>query len=152
MKTNLKKLLTLALVSALVLTSNSTASSLPSKKPTMTFLYDYRGACDDQTFTEEEYNAGLQCQIFVRTYPAKPKRTIKLQWWNNDELGWVNETSKKTNKKGMATLVIDPICNGGVFCDSTFEYQIYSPKSGKYSAMWSDYTFDIEFLPLGSEY
>jgi hypothetical protein len=140
------------LVLGLVATNTSQASSLPIKKPVMTFLYDYRGACDDQTFTQEEYNAGMECQIFIRTYPAKPKRTMKLQWWNNDELGWVNETSKKTNKKGMVTLTIDPMCNGGVFCDGTFEYQIYSPKSGKYAAMWSDYTFDIEFLPLGSGY
>ncbi len=137
---------------SLVIASISPASSLPNKKPTMSFLYDYRGACDDQTFTQEEYNAGLACEIFIRTYPAKPKRTMKLQWWNQDVLGWETESSKKTNKKGMVTLKVNPICSDGNFCDGTYEYQIYSPKSGKYSAMWSDYSFDIEFLPLGSEY
>ena len=140
------------LVLGLVAANTTQAASLPIKKSVMTFLYDYRGACDDLIYTEEEYQAGQECQIFVRTYPAKPKRTLKLQWWNNDELGWVTESSKKTNKKGMATLVIDPICNDGAFCNGIYEYQIYSPKSGKYGAMWSDYSFEIEFLPLGSEF
>ena len=138
------------LVVGLTVTNISPAASVSSKKPVMTFLYDYRGACDDLLFTEEEYQAGLECQIFVRTYPSKPKRTVKLQWWDNDLLGWETEATKKTNKKGMATLKINPICEGGGFCNGVYEYQIYVPKSGKYAALWSDYSFEIEFLPLGS--
>ena len=152
MKVTSRRVLAIALTGAIIVFNASAASSVPSKKRTMSFVYDIRGACDDLEFTEEEYNAGEKCEVFIRTYPAKPKRTMKLQWWSQDVLGWETETSKKTNKKGRTTLTISPICSGGVFCDGTFEYQIYCPKSGKYRAMWSYETFDIDFVPLGSEY
>lgn len=121
----------------------------PTAKKYASFLYEFRGACDDLDYTEEEYQAGLKCYVFIRTYPAKPKRTMRLEWWNSDTLGWSLESKKKTNKKGMVELTVDPFC-GGSFCDGSFEFQIYSPKSGKWAAMWSDNTTDITFYPLGT--
>lgn len=136
--------------SVFILSTPSHAQQNPqTKKKYATFLYDFRGACDDLDFTEEEYQAGQSCYVFIRTYPAKPKRTMRLEWWNENNLGWSLESKKKTNKNGMVELTINPLCNG-LFCDGTWEFQIYSPKSGQWAAMSSDDTVSITFYPLGT--
>jgi hypothetical protein len=150
-KVKSKQAIALLLTGAMLAVSASPASALPSKKRTMSFKYEFLGACDDLEFTEEEYNAGQKCQISIWTYPKKPKRTMKLQWWSDNSGKWVTETSKKTNKKGRTKLTVSPICSDGTFCDGSFEFQIYSPKSGKYRPMWSYDTFDIYFTPIESE-
>lgn len=146
-----KRAIALLLTGAMIAVSASPASGLASKKRTMSFTYEFIGACDDEEFTEEEYNAGEKCQISIWTYPKKPKRTMKLQWWSDNRGEWVTETSKKTDKKGKTKLTISPICSDGSFCNGFYEFQIYSPKSGKYGAMWSDETFEIYFASLESE-
>lgn len=151
MRSRLKIISTLCLALSLAIfgvPAQAQISELPTKKYA-SFLYEFRGACDDLVFTEEEYQAGQSCYVFIRTYPAKPKRTMKLQWWNEQTLGWSLESKKKTNKKGMVELKVDPLC-GGAFCNGTWEFQIYSPKSGKWGAMWSDDTTTIDFYPAGT--
>lgn len=119
----------------------------PAKHRYGSFLYDFRGACDDLVFEEAEYLAGESCYVFIRTYPAKPRRTMRLEYWDDDSLGWAVESSKRTDKRGRVTIEIDPLCSDGNFCSGTWEYQIHSPKKGRWVAMWSYDTIDIEFVP-----
>lgn len=103
----------------------------------------------------EEYE-DWNCLITVRIKPVKPARTVKLQWWDDNEGTWVTEYTGKTNSKGVATLEFDPYCEDSdtgdeYYCDGTWDYRVSVIKTGNYKAT-NSVTWSMNFYPYDSSY
>jgi len=103
---------------------------------------DYYDVNGEYAFFEEEAN--WTCYITVSVKGPKPIRAARLQFWNGHK--WFQESFTKTNSKGYANLNFDPTCNGGAYCDGTWQYRILlDPAPGQKSD--TSETFEVTFYP-----
>ncbi len=145
----------------LILVGSTAAEGATTTSSTQKVSYFISGDCLDyyDEYGEyamiEEYE-DWNCLITVRVKPIKPARTVRLQWWNENEGVWVTEFSGNTNSKGVAVLEFNPYCEDpdtGIdnYCDGTWDYRVSVPKSGNYKAT-NSITWSMSFYPYDSSY
>jgi len=89
---------------------------------------------------------GDRCYFKVTVKPAKPQRTVALQWYSDDDGRWLIEDEKKTNAKtGVATLFLDEYDVDGYFLDGEYEYRLGVARLGALPAKLSP-TFYVDFV------
>lgn len=102
---------------------------------------DYYDETGEYAFFEEEPD--WSCYIVVKVSPAKPVRTVRLQWWSGRK--WQQESYDKTDTKGVAYLDFDPYCEGN-YCDGEWKYRVYvDAVSGQKSN--TSRSFYVKFYP-----
>lgn len=126
-----------------VLVPNSVANAA-----TQRVSYSIAGDCVDYfdengeyAFFEEELD--WSCYIVVKVTPTKPIRTVRLQYWSGRK--WQQESSSKTNTKGVAYLNFDPYCDEG-YCDGEWKYRVYVDSASGQKSNTSN-TFYVTFYP-----
>jgi hypothetical protein len=110
--------------------------------------YSIAGDCVDYfeetgryAFFEEEDN--WSCYTVVRVTPGKPVRIARMQFWNGRK--WIQESSSRTNSKGVAILKFDPYCEDG-YCDGTWKYRIVVDSTSSQKSSTSK-SFFVTFYP-----
>jgi len=121
---NFKKLRVLAVAISAGLAINLIP---PAQAATQSVSYYMNGDCSDYYDEESEYaffesEPDWTCYISVEVKPAKPVRTVRLQFWSGKK--WVQETSAKTSSNGRGYLYFDPFCSDGYYCDGEFKYRV----------------------------
>lgn len=115
--------------------------------PNQTVEYSIAGGCLDSYETVGYYGIfeefGDDCFLVVEVFPPEPSRLAELQYF---ETTWVTESSVRTDSTGIAYLEVDPICEGGVWCDGVWEYRIFLDEESGLPADRS-LTFELDFLP-----
>lgn len=75
-----------------------------------------------RTFTQSRYGTQSRLpHLVAHAEPAQPRRTIVLEYWQRG--AWHVENSVKTNSQGVATIDINPYCDGS-WCDGTWKYRM----------------------------
>lgn len=102
----------------------------------------------DEIVMEEKYDPSCQARVVLT---GSTQRTLSLQWWNDEDMTWVEMTRKKT-VRGKATIAIDPRTCGATkdqYCDGTFEFRVFVLASTKprLGALKSR-AFDVMFISL----
>jgi hypothetical protein len=108
------------------------AEQASAKKVAQTIKWSVTGNCVD-LFEEyqENYivNEGESCLFSVTVKPAKPSRTVALQWFDSDAGKWVVYNQARTNKSGLARLNVnftDDECWG----EQSWEFRIGMARQG----------------------
>lgn len=134
---------------SLVLTPTIVSSKQVSGVSQQTVKWSVIGDCVDMY---DEYQSvytvaeGDSCFFRVTVRPAKPQRTVALQWYSSDEGRWVIEDEKKTNAKtGAANLYLDEYDSEGYFFDGEYEYRLGVARLGALPAKLSQ-TFYVNFV------
>lgn len=100
----------------------------------------------DEEQTTYVFVEGQNCYFRVQVTPAKPARTVAIQYFDDDSSRWITEDEKKTNKRGVALLYPSTTTDEGYFIDGTWEYRLGVARLGSARAELSE-TFWIEFVP-----
>ena len=66
--------------------------------------------------------------VDVTIRPKSVPRIASLQWWDDDD-GWIEE-DRAQSVGGVAVLQLNPICNGGNWCNGSIKYRIVIEPSG----------------------
>jgi hypothetical protein len=133
------------LTASLVLVAGSPADAAKQYVST----YSLRGDCADYYEMNDEYamfeeEEDWTCTLVVALKPAKPARTVLLQFYDKK---WKTEATVKTNSNGIAYLRFGTDC-GDSYCDATFTYRAYvNSVSGQAAIKLS--SFDMNFYPIG---
>lgn len=100
----------------------------------------------DENQSEYVVNEGDDCYFKAIVKPAKPIRTVALQWYSDDDGKWYKDSEVKTNKNGVAYLEIDMYDSDGYFYDGSYTYRMGMARLGGSPAKLSQ-TFTISFIP-----
>jgi hypothetical protein len=124
MKVALSKLKVLAAIIGAGLVINLAP---PAQAAAQSISYFMNGDCSDYYDEESEYaffesEPDWDCYISVTIKPAKPVRTIRLQYWTGKK--WAQENSAKTGSSGKGFLYFDPYCSDGSYCDGEYKYRV----------------------------
>lgn len=145
LKRLIASLSSVALTATLVLVAGSPAEAARQYVTT----YSLRGDCSDYYDMNEEYamfeeEPDWSCTLVVAVKPAKPNRTVALQYFDKK---WKTETSIKTNSNGIAYLNFGTLC-GDAYCDATFTYRASVLKAAGQAAINLS-SFEMNFYPIG---
>jgi hypothetical protein len=128
-----------------ILLGGGTASGASQQTVKWTVIGDCVDMYDEYQTTYTVYE-GDNCYFKVTVKPAKPQRTVALQWYSDDDGRWVTEDEKKTNiKTGVATLYLDEYDSDGYFFDGEYEYRLGVARLGSLPAKLSP-TFYVDFV------
>ena len=100
----------------------------------------------DENQSEYVVYEGDDCYFKATVKPAKPIRTVALQWYSDDDAKWYKDSEVKTNKNGVAYLEIDMYDSDGYFYDGSYTYRMGMARLGGSPAKLSR-TFTISFIP-----
>ena len=100
----------------------------------------------DENQSEYVVYEGDDCYFKATVKPAKPIRTVALQWYSDDDAKWYKDSEVKTNKNGVAYLEIDMYHSDGYFYDGSYTYRMGMARLGGSPAKLSR-TFTISFIP-----
>ena len=100
----------------------------------------------DENQSEYVDYEGDDCYFKATVKPAKPIRTVALQWYSDDDAKWYKDSEVKTNKNGVAYLEIDMYDSDGYFYDGSYTYRMGMARLGGSPAKLSR-TFTISFIP-----
>lgn len=109
--------------------------------------WDVLGDCADpfdDTQTEFIMYEGEDCYFAVTVVPAKPRRSVVLQWLSSRGR-WITESKSVTNSKGVAYLYPEPYDQDGYFLCEIYDYRIGLERLGSAKSLLSD-IFTIDFV------
>ena len=136
-------------VGSLILTPTLLSSTQVSGVSQQTVKWTVIGDCVDMYDDYQSVytvNEGDNCYFRVTVKPAKPQRTVALQWYSSDEGRWIIEDEEKTNvKTGAANLYLDEYDSDGYFFDGEYEYRLGVARLGAMPAKLSP-TFYVNFV------
>lgn len=70
-------------------------------------------SCETTALPEHGWPGWGPCSVKVKIGPARPQRTVVLEFWDQAVQGWVRNAAVKTNRYGYASLRVDgAVCNG----------------------------------------
>ena len=126
----------------------------PAQAAAQSISYFMNGDCSDYYDEEEEYaffesEPDWDCYISVTIKPAKPVRTIRLQYWTGKK--WAQENSAKTGSSGKGYLYFDPYCSDGSYCDGEYKYRVVVDAVSGQKVAFSK-NFYVSYYPDDSYY
>ena len=98
----------------------------------------------DEYQTDYVINEGEDCYFTVKVVPAKPLRTVALQYQSSSGR-WITEAEARTNAKGIAILRPETTDSDGYFLCDYYTYRLGVARLGNAKALLSS-TFEIEFV------
>ncbi len=128
-----------------LLVSSGHASGAVKQTVTWTVIGDCVDLYDEYQ-TEYVVYEGDDCYFKATVKPAKPFRTIALQWYSDDDGKWYKDSEIKTNRNGIAYLEIDMYDSDGYFYDGSYTYRLGMARLGGSAAKLSK-NFTITFIP-----
>lgn len=139
-----------ALLSMCVVVLGGLVTAPSAHASTQRVSYFMNGDCSDYHDETGEYaffevEPDWDCYLTVQVKPTKPVRTIKLQYWNGRK--WIQESSAKTNSKGVGRLDFNPICADDNYCDGTWKYRVLVDAAAG-QRFRTSMTFEVTFYPM----
>jgi hypothetical protein len=96
------------------------------------FYWEWSDGVDAKKRTFRATTYGTQANLphlLVFAEPARPQQFVKLQYKKDGK--WKREDAGLTNKKGRASLDLNPYCQSGGWCNGTYRYRLLV--NGKYT-------------------
>ena len=133
--------LAVGMLAALITVTAAPAMAAPAAEPAVRvamvpavqeFYWDWSDGVDSRTRTFRQSKYEIQENLptlIVTADPAQPQQYVKLQYKQGGT--WKREDAGLTNGKGIAELQLNPYCESGDWCDSTFKYRLLV--NGKYT-------------------
>jgi len=105
--------------------------------------YDVYG---EYALFEEDFD---ECYFEIKVTKPGTKRTMLVQYFDEEYGEWVTENSARTNRRGSAVVYVETYCGeeADLYCDGTWTYRILVPKKGAEKRRTSE-EVDLSFYPI----
>jgi hypothetical protein len=142
----------------MIITSMIVASSILFGSPSTAMAAKQRvnffigGECSENFEYYEEYalyeDDFDSCYFSIRVTKPSVKRTMRVQYFDEDLGEWVTENSARTNKRGNATVFVEDYCgiDYDTYCDGTWAFRVLVPRKGSEKTKTSE-EVNISFYP-----
>ena len=140
-------------VSTKVANADSKNSNVPSRRITSV---KFSGGCTQnreypgRLVMAEKYDP--TCRV-TAALSGSTERVVTLQWWDEEDEKWYEESRKKTKKRKVTLSIKSKNCgeNNDEYCDGTYEYRILVlPNTRPKLPAIKSLPFDVLFVALES--
>lgn len=138
----------LAAVISLVFSPMATTVSA-AKVKSVNWKWSDGGTKNGRTLAKSTFGSAERLPtINVTIKPRDIPRIASLQWWDDDDVTWVEEY-RAQSVDGLAILKLDPFCEGGTWCNGSISYRIVIEPSGN-QPTFTPAEFSVKYVNAAS--